>query len=100
MRLDHLNRLTTLDLKTGSRLDTMPMPEIKTKLINHQTDRIYLASDNGVVQCLHEAGLEKPVVHTPPPLEKKGAKETKQKPLEEASDAGDDEDAPRAKSPP
>ena len=96
--LDRLNRLTTLDVKTGSRLDTMPLPEIKTKLINQQTDRIYLASDNGVIQCLHEIGLEKPVTHTPPPLEKKGAaKETKQKPLDDNGDA--DDEAPKGKKP-
>jgi hypothetical protein len=93
--------LTTLDLKTGSRLDTLPLPEIKTKLINQQTDRIYLATDNGVIQCLHEIGLEKPVLHIPPPLEKKGAKETKQKGMDDAAEAEEgDEDAPKDKKKP
>jgi DNA-binding beta-propeller fold protein YncE len=96
--IDHLNRLTTLDQKTGSRLDTLPLPEIKLKLINQQTDRIYLASDNGVIQCLHEIGLEKPVLHIPPPLEKKGVKETKQKGMDETAEATD-EDAPKGKKP-
>ncbi len=97
--IDHLNRLTTLDLKSGSRLDTLPLPEIKTKLINQQTDRIYLASDNGVIQCLHEIGLETPLFHTQPPLEKKGVKETKQKSMESPEAGDDDEDAPKAKKP-
>ena len=98
--IDHLNRLTTLDLKTGSRLDTLPLPEMRLKLINQQTDRIYLASDTGVIQCLHEIGLEKPVFHTPPPLEKKAAKETKQKAMDkDAEETGADEDAPKGKKP-
>ena len=97
--IDHLNRLTTLDLKTGSRLDTLALPEFKLKLINQQTDRIYLVGDNGVIQCLHEIGLQTPVIHTPPPLEKKGAvKETKQKAMEEPAEDGDD-DAPKGKKP-
>jgi hypothetical protein len=97
--IDQLNRLNTLDIKSGSRLDVMPLPPIKNKLINQQTDRIYLASETGVIQCLHETGLNSPVVHTPPPLERKVGKEIKQKPVEQPSEAEDDEDAPKGKKP-
>jgi hypothetical protein len=33
------------------------------KMINFQTDRIYLASDTGLIQCLHEIELPQPLNH-------------------------------------
>ena len=98
--VDHLNRLTTLDQKTGSRLDTLPLADIRFKVINQQTDRIYLAGQNGVIQCLHDAGQTTPLVYTPPPLEKKGLKPPgKQKGSSDSAEAGEDEDAPPVKKP-
>ncbi len=93
--IDHLNRLTTLDQKTGSRLDTLPLGEIRMKMINQQTDRIYLASDAGVIQCLHEIGLQTPVIYKPPMLEKKETKAAgpRKAAAEPADDAADDEGA-------
>jgi hypothetical protein len=79
---DYLNRLVILDGKTGARQDLMPLPEISLKMINAQTDRIFLATETGLVQCLHEVGLPTPVVYTPPEdrdetiIKKKTAKET------------------------
>ncbi len=64
---DQLNRLAVLDAKSGNRLGTMPLDETALKLVNDQTDRIFLASEAGVIQCLREVDLKSPVVYTPPP---------------------------------
>jgi hypothetical protein len=32
-------------------------------MLNDDTDRIYLADSKGLIQCLHEIGLTKPVSH-------------------------------------
>jgi hypothetical protein len=92
--VDHLNRLTILDQKSGTRLDTLPLEQERVHMINQQTDRIYLCSLSGVIQCLHELGSETPVLYKPPALEKKGTKETKQKSLADDENA-DDADKPK-----
>ena len=43
-----------------------PVRGMDIKLINSQTDRIYLASDTGLVQCLHEVELAEPIRHNLP----------------------------------
>jgi len=60
---DKVGRTLTLNLKTGARLDTIPLPPLPIKLINHRTDRIYLATHTGLVQCLHETELSEPIRH-------------------------------------
>jgi hypothetical protein len=81
--IDHLDRLAILDAERGTRLSTMPLGDVQMKLLNQQTDRIYLASDAGVVQCLHEIGQPKPLLHTPPRL-KRSAGKSEQRKREEA----------------
>lgn len=91
---DRLNRLIILDGKTGARLDSFAIGGVARKLRNTQSDRIFLTTDTGIVQCLHETDLAQPVVYTPPPLKKEKPK-TQQKKLdaEEAQEPAADEDA-------
>jgi len=63
---DRFGQLAILDIKHGTRLDTMPLPMGSKKLINHQSDRIYLTTDSGLIQCLHEVELKKPLTYEPP----------------------------------
>ena len=63
---DQTGRLLILDGKSGVRLATMPLDGISTKLINRQSDRVYLANTAGVVQCFREENLKSPVVYMPP----------------------------------
>ncbi len=58
---DLQNTLYVLDAKTGGRLATIPLNGLNLWLSNHQTDRIYLGSRNGLIQCLHEVGLDEPM---------------------------------------
>ena len=50
--------MLTLDAKTGSRIDMMPIDGNNMRLINSQTDRIYLGTKTGLLQCLHEVRTE------------------------------------------
>ena len=54
--IDELGALVVLDAKTGALLDRMPTDGTANALVNDQTDRLYLMSDDGLLQCLHEIG--------------------------------------------
>jgi len=58
---DRLGQLQILHAKTGARLDTLPVPPTSMKLTNMETDRIYLVTERGLVQCFHEMELPKPI---------------------------------------
>lgn len=60
---DKMGRIQVLNVKTGARLDTIAARGLSVKLINSQTDRLYLASDTGLVQCLHELEQVGPILH-------------------------------------
>lgn len=60
---DKLNRIAVLRAASGARLDTIGVRGMDIKVINSQTDRIYLASDTGLIHCLHELELSEPVRH-------------------------------------
>ncbi len=99
---DKLGRLVVLDLKTGSRVGMMPLDEISIRLTNPRSDRVYLGSSNGVVQCLHEVALKSPVLHNPPKPELPELKAKLKEPGEKAvtpkadsaDEAAEDPDAP------
>ena len=58
---DKLGRLRVLDGRTGTVLDILATGGLPIKLCNDQTDRIYLATESGMVQCLHEVEETKPI---------------------------------------
>jgi len=60
---DKLGRLRILDARTGTMLDILPTGNMPIKLCNNQTDRIYLGTVTGLVQCLHEVDQPKPIVY-------------------------------------
>ena len=60
---DMLGRILALSAETGARLDTIAAGRLPIKLINSQTDRLYLATDTGLIQCLHERELPEPIQH-------------------------------------
>ena len=61
--VDKFGRLQILNAKTGARLDNLPIPRLPIRVANNQTDRIYLASETGLVQCLREVEAVKPLVY-------------------------------------
>jgi outer membrane protein assembly factor BamB len=76
--IDDLRALVVLDARTGAMLDRMPTDGTSNALVNDQTDRLYLVSSSGRLQCLHEIGAKKPLYHNPPPaVEPQAAPEAK-----------------------
>jgi outer membrane protein assembly factor BamB len=65
--VDDLERLVVLNLETGARLDAIPIAGLDLRLANTENDRIYLGTQSGLVQCLHEVELAEPMEHRPPP---------------------------------
>jgi hypothetical protein len=63
--MDGSGRLLVLDAKSGARLDAMPTHGLNLIHTNMQTDRLILATQTGLVQCLREAGQREPIVHNP-----------------------------------
>jgi len=60
---DRFGRIFILDAKTGGRLGILQTAGINLYHINHRSDRIYLGSDTGILQCLHDVDLDQPVYH-------------------------------------
>jgi outer membrane protein assembly factor BamB len=87
---DDTGHLLVLSAASGARLDTIPTGGISSILANPDTDRIYMVSRNGLIQCFHEAEQIEPLVHnaerkaaakaglTPPPEAKKEEKPKKE----------------------
>jgi outer membrane protein assembly factor BamB len=84
--LDTTGKLLVIERDRGSTLFTVDMRDFALSTGNDLTDRIYLASNDGLVLCLHDRGYTKPLVNktvveekpVPPPprtdvLEKKDA---------------------------
>jgi hypothetical protein len=64
--VDELGALVVLDAANGTLLGRMPTDSTTHALVNDQTDRVYLVSKAGVVQCFREIGSKAPVYHRPP----------------------------------
>jgi outer membrane protein assembly factor BamB len=62
---DSLGQLVVLDAKSGARIDSLPTELLSVKLVNTLTDRICLATTSGLLQCLREIDLTKPIYHSP-----------------------------------
>ena len=61
--MDSLDRLAILELATGRRIKTLDIGNTTIQAFNSETDRIYLVSEDGLVQCLHETQLSEPIRH-------------------------------------
>ena len=58
--------LTVIDLKTGRRIASFPEMLPGKFLVNTVTDRLYLVSESGDVQCLRIDGADLPTFNTQP----------------------------------
>jgi outer membrane protein assembly factor BamB len=65
--VDRYGTLLVLDRATGAEIGRLPTTGEFQALVNDQTDRLYLLSENGIVQCLHEVGRREPIFHNAPP---------------------------------
>jgi len=58
---DAANGLLILDAKSGARLDRLPTRNLALAIANMATDRIYLGTPSGLIQCLHEIQQTEPI---------------------------------------
>ncbi|MBR4834661.1 MAG: PQQ-binding-like beta-propeller repeat protein [Thermoguttaceae bacterium] len=58
---DQLDRLAILNRADGSRLKTLELAPTKFQIFNQETDRVYLVSADGLVQCLRETQQVEPL---------------------------------------
>jgi outer membrane protein assembly factor BamB len=72
--LDTRGNMVALDAATGSRIGSLLVGRSEVPVLNSQTDRIYLVTATGHIQCLRETSLPWPVVHYQVEYEKKTAK--------------------------
>jgi hypothetical protein len=56
-----------LNAATGAILARVASDRPAQAMVNDQTDRIYLISQEGMVECFHETGLKEPLYHNPKP---------------------------------
>ena len=60
---DKIGQMLILDAKNGAPLDTIAATGPLVKVLNPETDRIYLVAANGLIQCLHETEQSEPIRH-------------------------------------
>ena len=59
--IDQYGAITEADAKTGAVTGRLQTGEMMTALVNDKTDRLYLITGHGLVQCLHEIGAKQPL---------------------------------------
>ena len=91
--VDAINRLLTLDAKSGARIGIMPIDGLNMRLINSQSDRIYLGTKTGLLQCLRETELKQPLAYIPPTANLKGDGVAAEKPKPVLKKPADDAEA-------
>jgi hypothetical protein len=64
--VDDLGALVVLDAATGAQVARTKGHSSLRALVNDQTDRIYVISRDGVVQCFHEINATSPLYHNAP----------------------------------
>lgn len=57
-------QLVIFDTATGGRLGALSTEQLDIRMVNFQTDRIFLGSSTGVIQCLREIGAEWPTIRS------------------------------------
>jgi hypothetical protein len=58
---DATGQVHVLDARLGTRLATVPLEASPLKLTNVESDRLFVATPTGTVQCLHESELIQPL---------------------------------------
>jgi hypothetical protein len=61
--VDEGGKVAILDRQSGGLVGRIPTVVTDRLFVNSQTDRIYIASASGLVQCLHEIEADFPTIH-------------------------------------
>jgi len=60
---DQLDRVAIIDRATGARVKTFDVGNVAFQVFNKETDRLYFASESGLIQCFHETQQVEPLRH-------------------------------------
>ena len=93
---DIAGRTLVLDARTGLLLDALPTEPLNFKFVNYQTDRLYLGTDTGMLQCLRETQQVAPLLHLAPSEKKADKSAEKPKAVEGKGDMPAEGDKPAA----
>jgi outer membrane protein assembly factor BamB len=63
---DRAGNVVFLESATGRAVGGLPVAEGQETLVNDQTDRLFIVNDHGLVQCLHEIGVNEPIMFRQP----------------------------------
>jgi outer membrane protein assembly factor BamB len=74
--VDDLGGLVVLDAAKGSVLGRITTDHPILSLVNDQTDRVYLLSRDGMIECLRETDSKAPLYHNPKESEKEKKTDT------------------------
>ena len=61
--VDQTGRLLIVDANTGAKLGVLASVMPTLLIANPKTDRVFVGTRGGVIQCLHEVGNVFPVIH-------------------------------------
>ena len=62
--LDSFNHLVVVDQASGRKTSQIPVGDIALVLTNYESDRIYVASESGLVQCVRDVSSPRPIFHS------------------------------------
>ena len=63
---DRFGNVALLSREDGSVQGTLPLQKFQVRLANDRTDRLYMATQDGLVICIHEKTREFPIYHLHP----------------------------------
>ncbi len=63
---DALNNVLILAQSDGAVVGSLPLRSLSVRMANDRTDRVYLASEDGLVVCIREDGRDFPIYHKYP----------------------------------
>jgi outer membrane protein assembly factor BamB len=66
--VDRFDTIHILNIADGAAVGRISSGGMVTALVNDQTDRLFLISGKGLVQCLHEIGADKPTYYVVRPV--------------------------------
>lgn len=78
--MDKRNTLMVIDINSAEIVSAVPVGDVDNVLTNYATDRIYIATDGGTIECVRSASSENPIFHNRAELTAQGSGTTKEKP--------------------
>ena len=85
---DRLNNVLMVDRDDGSIAASLPYRHLNARVQNERTDRLYLASESGLVVSIRERGREQPLWHKYPERQPIRAEVAPDEPVDDDADGG------------